>query len=169
MLSNLHIFKIDDDFTLKHLFPGTSWIKPNIYRFNRWRCQHVSEKFRLLFSKANSNYCNAKNREIWPQGLDLGGSTASNWRTSAQIKTLRPYFLTLIYQSYQSISFFLFRGIFQPSKLHLFVGNFKNNRIEILPVTGLNNESPTVYVFTIIQPVKKFVIRFRIRWLVLAI
>ena len=29
--------------------------------------------------------------------------------------------------------FFLFRGIFQPSKLHLFVGNFKNNRIEILP------------------------------------
>ena len=113
--------------------PGTSWIKPNIYRFNRWRWQHVSEKFRLLFSKANSNYCNAKNREIWPQGLDLGGSTASNWRTSAQIKTLRPYFLTLIYQSYQSIIFFLFRGIFQPSKLHLFVGNFKNNRIEILP------------------------------------
>ena len=115
------------------LRPGTSWIKPNIYRFNRWRWQHLSEKFRMLFSKANSNYCNAKNREIWPQGLDLGGSTASNWRTSAQIKTLRPYFLTLIYQSYQSISFFLFRGIFQPSKLHLFVGNFKNNRIEILP------------------------------------
>ena len=26
-----------------------------------------------LFSKENSNYCsNAKNREIWPQGLDLG-------------------------------------------------------------------------------------------------
>ena len=41
--------------------------------------------------------------------------------------------MTLIYQSYQSISFFLFGGIFQPSKLHLFVGNFKNNRIEILP------------------------------------
>ena len=115
MLSNLHIFKIDDDFTLKHLFPGTSWIKPNIYRFNRWRCQHVSEKFRLLFSKANSNYCNAKNREIWPQGLDLGGSTASNWRTSAQIKTLRPYFLTLIYQSYQSISFFCFGVFFSPA------------------------------------------------------
>ena len=116
-------------------WPGTSWIKPNIYRFNRWRCQHVSEKFRLLFSKANSNYCNAKNREIWPQGLDLGGSTASNWRTSAQIKTLRLYFLTLIYQS---IIFFLFRGIFQLSKLHLFVGNFKNNRIEILPGQILN-------------------------------
>ena len=86
---------------------GTSWIKPNICRFNRWRWQHVSEKFRLLFSKANSNYCNAKNREIWPQGLDLG--TASNWRTSAQIKTLRPYFLTLIYQS---ISFFFVSGYF---------------------------------------------------------
>ena len=28
---------------------------------------------------------------------------------------------------------FLFRGIIQLSKLHLFVGNFKNNRIEILP------------------------------------
>ena len=95
--------------------PGTSWIKPNICRFNRWRWQHVSEQFRLLFSKANSNYCNAKNREIWPQGLDLGGSTASNWRTSAQIKTLRPYFLTLIYQS---IILFLFRGIIQLSKLH---------------------------------------------------
>ena len=40
--------------------------------------QHVSEKFRLLFSKANSNYFNAKNREICPQGLDLGGSTAFN-------------------------------------------------------------------------------------------
>ena len=39
-------------------------------------------------------------------------------RTSAQIKTLRPYFLTLIYQSYQSIRFFLFRGIIQLSKLH---------------------------------------------------
>ena len=37
--------------------------------------------------------------------------------TSAQIKTLRPYFLTLIYQSYQSISF-LFRGIIQLSELH---------------------------------------------------
>ena len=32
---------------------------------------------------ANSNYSNAKNREIQPQGLDLGGSTASNWRWSS--------------------------------------------------------------------------------------
>ena len=64
---------------------GCSWIKPNIYRFNRWRWQHCSEKFRMLFSKANSNYCNAKNREMWPQGLDLGGSTASNWRFSITV------------------------------------------------------------------------------------
>ena len=69
---------------------GCSWIKPNIYRFNRWRWQHLSEKFRMLFSKANSNYCNAKNREIWPQGLDLGGSTASNWRFSITIVIICP-------------------------------------------------------------------------------
>ena len=33
-------------------------------------------------------------------------------RTSAQIKTLRPYFLTLIYQSYQSISFVFVSGYY---------------------------------------------------------
>ena len=39
---------------------------------------------------ANSNYGNAKNREIRPQGLDLGGSTASNWRFSITIVIICP-------------------------------------------------------------------------------
>ena len=45
---------------------------------------------------ANSNYgrdvttYNAKNREIRPQDLDLGGSTASNWRFSITVLIICP-------------------------------------------------------------------------------
>ena len=53
-----------------------------------------------------------QSQEIRPQGLDLGRSTSIRGCTSAQIKTLRPYFLTLIYQSYQSISFCFCFGVF---------------------------------------------------------
>ena len=42
-------------------------------------------------------------------------------------------FLDFDLSKYQFL--FLFRGIFQLSKLHLFVGNFKNNRLEIIPAS----------------------------------
>ena len=36
-------------------------------------------------------YCNAKNREIWAQGLDLGGSTASNQDPEALFPDFEDY------------------------------------------------------------------------------